>query len=37
MDLMAEKVTIQKGTVQETLAFPLYGRSIANQKYPGHR
>lgn len=35
MDLMAEKVTIQKGTVQETLAFPLYGRSIANQKYPG--
>jgi O-methyltransferase involved in polyketide biosynthesis len=34
MDLMAEKVTIQKGTVQETLAFPLYGRSIANQKYP---
>ena len=29
-----EKVTIQKGTVQETLAFPLYGRSVANQKYP---
>lgn len=31
---MNDKVTIQKGTVQETLAFPLYGRSVANQKYP---
>ena len=31
---MAEKVTIQKGTVQETLVFPLYGRSIANEKNP---
>ena len=29
-----EKITIKKGTVQETLAFPLYGRSIANKKYP---
>ena len=31
---MSEKITIEKGTVQETLAFPLYGRSIANKKYP---
>ena len=31
---MSEKVTIQKGTVQETLVFPLYGRSVANEKDP---
>ena len=31
---MKGTVTIQKGTVQETLAFPLYGRCVANQKYP---
>ena len=31
---MPEKVTIQKGTVQETLVFPLYGRSVARKMMP---
>ncbi len=31
---MKEKVTIEKGTVQETLMLPLYGRYMANQRYP---
>lgn len=31
---MKEKVTIEKGTVQETLMLPLYGRYMANKKYP---
>ena len=31
---MSGKVTIKKGTVQETLVFPLYGRRIANEKHP---
>ncbi len=33
--MMKEKVTIEKGTVQETLMFPLFGRYKANQMYPG--
>ena len=32
---MADKVTIQKGTVQETLVFPLYGRKVAHDMKPG--
>ncbi len=32
---MREKVTIKKGTPQETLMLPLYGRYKANQMYPG--
>ena len=32
---MREKVTIEKGTVQETLMLPLFGRYKANQMYPG--
>lgn len=31
---MKNKVTIKKGTVQETLMFPLYGRSICNKEHP---
>ncbi len=31
---MKEKVTIEKGTVQETLMLPLFGRYKANQMYP---
>ena len=31
---MKEKVTIKKGTPQETLMLPLYGRYKANQMYP---
>jgi len=31
---MEDKVTITKGTVQETLVFPLYGRYMANKMYP---
>lgn len=31
---MKNKVTIKKGTVQETLMFPLYGRSICNAEKP---
>lgn len=31
---MKETVTIEKGTVQETLMLPLYGRYRANQRYP---
>ena len=31
---MKEKVTIKKGTPQETLMLPLYGRYRANQMYP---
>ena len=31
---MKEKVTIKRGTPQETLMFPLYGRYKANQMYP---
>ncbi len=31
---MKEKVTIEKGTVQETLMLPLYGRYMANKRYP---
>ncbi len=31
---MKEKVTIEKGTVQETLMLPLYGRYMANKLYP---
>lgn len=31
---MNNKVTISKVTHQETLFFPLYGRKIANEKYP---
>ena len=31
---MKENVTIEKGTVQETLMLPLYGRYMANQRYP---
>lgn len=31
---MKEKVTIKKGSVQETLMFPLYGRYKANLRYP---
>jgi len=32
---MKEKVTIKRGTPQETLMLPLYGRYRANQMYPG--
>ena len=31
---MKEKVTIEKGSVQETLMLPLYGRYKANLRYP---
>ncbi len=31
---MKERVTIEKGTVQETLMLPLFGRYKANQRYP---
>ena len=31
---MKERVTIKKGSVQETLMLPLYGRYKANQRYP---
>jgi len=31
---MREKVTIERGTVQETLMLPLYGRYMANKRYP---
>ena len=31
---MSEKVSIQKGTVQETLVLPLYGRSLAHRMLP---
>ena len=31
---MKEKVTIEKGSVQETLMLPLYGRYMANRMYP---
>jgi O-methyltransferase involved in polyketide biosynthesis len=31
---MKEKVTIERGSVQETLMFPLYGRYMANRMYP---
>ena len=31
---MKEKVTIKKGSVQETLMLPLYGRYKSNQMYP---
>jgi len=30
---MKEKVTIEKGSVQETLMLPLYGRYMANRMY----
>ena len=29
-----EKITIEKGTVQETLVIPLYGRKICNEAFP---
>ena len=31
---MSKKLTIQKGTVQETLLIPLYGRKICNEVFP---
>ena len=31
---MSEKITINRGTVQETLVFPVFGRKVANEKYP---
>lgn len=31
---MSKKLTIQKGTVQETLLIPLYGRKICNEAFP---
>lgn len=31
---MNDKITITKGTVQETLVFPVYGRFVANSNYP---
>lgn len=31
---MTEKVTIKKGSVQETLVIPLYGRMMASKIYP---
>ena len=32
---MSKKI-IQKGTVQETLLIPLYGRKLAMEMYPGN-
>lgn len=31
---MNKKLTIEKGTVQETLMIPLYGRKICNEVFP---
>lgn len=31
---MNKKLTIEKGTVQETLLIPLYGRKICNDAFP---
>ena len=31
---MGKKLTIEKGTVQETLLIPLYGRKICNDAFP---
>jgi len=33
---MNKKLTIEKGTVQETLLIPLYGRKICNEVFPAH-
>lgn len=31
-----DKIVIEKGTVQETLLLPLYGRKRAMEMYPGN-
>ena len=31
---MAEKITIEKGSVQETLLVPLYGRKLCAEQFP---
>jgi len=34
MKKMADSMTIQKGTLQESLILPLYGRYVANKNFP---